>query len=64
MPTQFRIMDEYDQEQKCPFDTTRRLYKGLIQRLDRQGKQFRVETKYEDGGSTPVKTLTILKRIM
>ena len=61
MAIQFKIKDEH----RFPLIdrlVTRRLYKGLIKRLDREGKMFRVETQYEDAGATPTKTLTILKR--
>jgi len=58
--TQFRIWDQHKDQYPKFFDVPRRLWKGLITRLNREGKLFRTGTQYEDG--VPVKTLTILKR--
>jgi hypothetical protein len=61
--TKFQIKDNNLGDYEKFAQVSRRLYKGVITRLDREGKLFRVETMYADDGATPVKSLTILKGI-
>lgn len=58
MRVRFEVKDLNDGPYAEPKELPRRLYKGLITRLNREGRQFRVGTLYQ--GAVITKTLTIL----